>query len=451
VVAAALEGESGEALLAAASPAEAAGPLPIRLLVREAWLRDAVLYVDNAFGDGVFGPGDLPDLADRAPPIIVLAGRRPWARTAGCSAEVIDIPLTLPAPGARRTLWAEATATRAMSPDPAVLDDIAGRFRLGAGQIDRAVGDAAARGRWRDAVTRQRGRDAGLPGAAGELRADLFAGARAQSGAGLAALAPKVDLRGGWDSLVLPAATTAHLREFCEQARQRHHVLETWGFARVPTGARGLNGLFAGPPGTGKTLAAGVIAGDLGLDLYCIDLAQVVSKYIGETQKNLDQIFRAAADANAVLLFDEADALFGNRSEARDAHDRYANIEVAYLLQKMEAHDGVAILATNLRQNLDPAFMRRLHAMVEFPFPDEAQRRGIWQATFPQEAPLQPDLDLDLLAREVKLAGGNIRNIALAAAAQAAGEGGAIGMRHLLAGAAREYQKLGRAWTGPVG
>jgi SpoVK/Ycf46/Vps4 family AAA+-type ATPase len=329
-----------------------------------------------------------------------------------------------------------------------MLDALAGRFRLGAGQIARAVADAAARGRWN-------GGDA--PAA---TRASLFAAARAQSGRALGLLAPKVEVTARWDDLILPAEQDAQLREFCAHARLRHHVLEAWGFGRTPTGSRGLNGLFAGPPGTGKTLAAGVIAGALGLDLYCVDLALVVSKYIGETQKNLDRIFAAAADANAVLLFDEAEALFGARSEVRDAHDRYANIEVAYLLQKMEAHDGITILATNLRQNLDPAFLRRLHAVVEFPFPDAAQRRRIWQVAFPPEAPLDGDVDLDALAQAVKLAGGNIRNIAMAAAIRAAEEGAAeegaadkdtaIAVRHLLAAARREHQKLGRAWTEPA-
>jgi SpoVK/Ycf46/Vps4 family AAA+-type ATPase len=158
-------------------------------------------------------------------------------------------------------------------------------------------------------------------------------------------------------------------------------------------------------------------------------------------------IFRAAEDANAVLLFDEAEALFGIRSEVRDAHDRYANIEIAYLLQKMEDHDGVAILATNLRQNLDPAFSRRLHVVVEFPFPDTTHRERIWRVTFPPEAPLSGDVDFVRLAREIRLAGGSIRNIAMAAAVRAAAEGSAIAMRHLLQAAGREHQKLGRDWT----
>ena len=189
---------------------------------------------------------------------------------------------------------------------------------------------------------------------------------------------------------------------------------------------KGLNALFAGPPGTGKTMAAEVIAGELQLDLYKIDLSQVVSKYIGETEKNLDRIFTAAESANAILFFDEADALFGKRSEVKDSHDRYANIEIGYLLQKMEEYEGVAILATNLRQNLDEAFVRRMHFVVDFPFPDEEHRRRIWGVTFPREAPLGADIDFCALAREVRLAGGNIKNIALAAAFYAAADGRVI-------------------------
>ena len=220
-----------------------------------------------------------------------------------------------------------------------------------------------------------------------------------------------------------------------------------WGFDRKLSGGKGLSALFAGPPGTGKSMAAEVIAGELRLDLYKIDLAHIVSKYIGETEKNLDRVFRAAENATVVLFFDEADALFGKRSEVKDSHDRYANIEIAYLLQKMEEYEGLAILATNLRQNLDEAFVRRLQFVVEFPFPDEAYRRRIWQVSFPSETPIDADVDLALLAREVKLAGGNIRNIALAGAFRAAAAGAPVGMDHLLHAARREYQKLGRNWS----
>jgi SpoVK/Ycf46/Vps4 family AAA+-type ATPase len=193
-------------------------------------------------------------------------------------------------------------------------------------------------------------------------------------------------------------------------------------------------------------MAAEVLAGELDLDLYRIDLSQVVSKYIGETEKNLRRVFDAAEAGGAILLFDEADALFGKRSEVKDAHDRYANIEVGYLLQKMDEYEGIAILATNLRQNMDDAFIRRLQIVVEFPFPGEAERRRIWAVIFPPEAPLAAAIDFDRLAREVRLSGGKIRNIALAAAFQAASGSGVIGMAELLEAARREYEKAGQTW-----
>jgi SpoVK/Ycf46/Vps4 family AAA+-type ATPase len=221
-------------------------------------------------------------------------------------------------------------------------------------------------------------------------------------------------------------------------------VLDTWGFARHAQAGGGITALFSGPPGTGKTLAAGLVAQTLGYDLYRVDLARVVSKYIGETEKNLDAVFTAARDAGVVLLFDEADALFGKRSAVQDAHDRYANLEVAYLLQKMEVYDGVAVLATNLRDNLDPAFLRRLAFVISFPFPDLPSRRLIWQRLWPEAAPLAADIDLDELAAELVLPGGHLRNIAIAAAHLAAGRGATIGTADVLAAARREYGKLGK-------
>src|SRR5205085_11756538 len=211
-----------------------------------------------------------------------------------------------------------------------------------------------------------------------------------------------------WDDLVLPTATLRQVREVAAAIRHRHVVYEEWGFGeRVPAG-RGLKVLFAGASGTGKTMTAGVIARDLGLDLYRIDLAGGVSKYIGETEKNLDRIFRAARSSNALLFFDEADALFGKRSEVKDAHDRYANIEVAYLLQKMEEHEGAVILASNLSKNIDQAFSRRLHYILEFPRPDAPLRERLWQTILPPEVPINSDVDFGFLGRQFDLAGGDI-------------------------------------------
>jgi SpoVK/Ycf46/Vps4 family AAA+-type ATPase len=218
-------------------------------------------------------------------------------------------------------------------------------------------------------------------------------------------------------------------------------VLECWGFGARLASGRGLAVLFAGPSGTGKTMAAGVLARELGLDLYRIDLSAVVSKYIGETEKNLARIFDAAERANAILFFDEADALFGKRSDVKDAHDRYANIEVSYLLQRMEAYDGVAILATNFKDNLDSAFTRRLHAAIDFPAPEAVDRERLWRSFLGPEVPQEPDLDLGFLARQFPLTGGLIRNCALAAAIAAAGERRAVAMRHLVHAVGRELEK----------
>jgi SpoVK/Ycf46/Vps4 family AAA+-type ATPase len=247
-----------------------------------------------------------------------------------------------------------------------------------------------------------------------------------------------------WDDIVLPEDSLAQLREICQRVAHRHRVLGEWGFDRKLSLGKGVNALFAGPSGTGKTMAAEIIANALGLDLYRIDLAGVVSKYIGETEKNLDRVFSAAQHANAILFFDEADALFGKRSEVRDSHDRYANIEISYLLQKMEEYDGIAILAPNLRQNLDDAFMRRLAFTVHFPFPDEASRRQIWTGIWPAETPLDGDIDHDFLARQYKLSGGNIKNIALASAFLAAEDEKPVTMAHLFQATRREHQKMGK-------
>ncbi|MBK5189303.1 MAG: ATP-binding protein, partial [Gemmatimonadaceae bacterium] len=276
---------------------------------------------------------------------------------------------------------------------------------------------------------------------------DWLAGARAQGGEELAALATRIRPAAAWGDIVLPADSMAQLRELRDRVVQRNTVMGTWGFDRRLSRGRGINALFSGPSGTGKTMAAEIIAAELGLDLFRIELAGIVSKYIGETEKNLDRIFSAAERANGILLFDEADALFGKRSEVHDSHDRYANLEISYLLQKMEQFDGIAILATNLRGNLDEAFIRRLAFTVHFPVPDAESRQRIWSSIWPSEAPLDADLDFEFLARQFALSGGNIKNIALGAAFFAAQRGDSIGMRDLMRASVREYQKLGKTLT----
>ncbi len=291
-------------------------------------------------------------------------------------------------------------------------------------------------------VGREQLRLVGLAAAA--LGGDVDAAVRRLASGHLDPMAARVRPSRGWPDLVVPHEQREQLEEIV--ARYRHRVLvhRSWGF--VPFPSPGLVALFSGSSGTGKTLAAEVVAGELGLDLYKIDLSSVVSKYIGETEKNLERIFSGAAAGELVLFFDEADALFGKRSEVADAHDRYANIEVSYLLQRLEAYDGIAIMATNLQRNMDQAFLRRIHVAVEFPVPDEDGRRAIWRLSFPPSAPSE-DIDVDFLARQFRISGGSIRNAALTAAFIAAESGGPITMETAVLGVKREFQKLGRLRT----
>jgi ATPase family protein associated with various cellular activities (AAA) len=273
---------------------------------------------------------------------------------------------------------------------------------------------------------------------------DLWNACRSLGRPKLDDLAQRIVPAAGWDDLVLPDLQKQTLRQIASQVRQRMKVYETWGFSAKGRRGLGVSALFTGESGTGKTMAAEVLAGELNLDLYRIDLSAVVSKYIGETEKNLKQVFDAAEESGVLLLFDEADALFGKRSEVKDSHDRYANIEISYLLQRMETYQGLSILTTNLKSSMDRAFQRRLRFIVKFPFPDAAQREAIWSRTFPAETPTQ-GLDPKKLS-QLNVAGGNIRNIALNAAFLAAedGNGGRLEMRHLLQAARLESEKIER-------
>ena len=308
--------------------------------------------------------------------------------------------------------------------------DVAAKFRLSIGQIHEAAEVAVLAAAARGAVE--------------PTARDLDEGARQASSSRLGELAARLDPVHRWEDLVLPDRQRSLLQSISSYLRHRDLVLQEWGYERTVARTQGLKAMFAGESGTGKTMAAQVLANELGLELYRVDLATVVSKYIGETEKNLDRIFAAAEGSNAILFFDEADALFGKRSGVSDAHDRYANIEVAYLLQKMEGYIGAVILATNFRSNIDDAFLRRLDFVVDFPFPETDDRRRIWQLLLPDQAPVGDDVDLEFLATRFKLSGGGIRNCSLAAAFIAAEEGGAIGMEHLVRAVALEYGKLGR-------
>ncbi len=350
-------------------------------------------------------------------------------------------PLGLPE---RRAAWS-ALLEGGLADGAGGVDDVSLKFRLSLTQIEQAAAIARARARAR-VRTHARARGDGDGDGDGALTAeDLDHGARGASRHGLGGLASRVEGESGWESLVLPERSLGALRTIASFLRHRDRVLLEWGGAGPPRAAAGLTVLFAGESGTGKTMAAQVLACDLGLDLFRIDLATVVSKYIGETEKNLDRIFAAAEGSNAVLLFDEADALFGKRSEVRDAHDRYANVEVAYLLQRIESYAGAVILTTNLRHNIDASFLRRLDLVVDFPFPEPRERERLWQRLLPAAAHRQEsDIEIPFLAARFKLAGGSIRNAALAAALLAAEEGAPIAMGHVVRAVALEYDKLGR-------
>ncbi|MGB7982125.1 MAG: ATP-binding protein [Candidatus Nanopelagicales bacterium] len=326
----------------------------------------------------------------------------------------------------RLALWERELGAHDPALDPASL---AVHLALGPGQVSKAVRAAEASARM-----------SGGPVTADDLRR----GVRAQNAAGLERLARRIEPEVTWADLVLAPTVLRGLKEVAARARHRDTVLTDWRMRRGGGRGHGVTALFAGDSGTGKTMSAEVIASDLGLDLYTVNLATVVDKYIGETEKNLERIFTEAGGVNAVLFFDEADAIFGKRSDVRDAHDRYANIESAYLLQRLETFDGLAVLATNLRANIDEAFTRRLDAIIDFPEPAEELRRALWQRCLQPPLPLGDDIDHDFLAASFDFTGGNIRSASTTAAYLAAAEGLPVGMLHLVAAVEQEYRKLGR-------
>jgi len=405
--------------LVACRPADADTADGMDLLGREARAAGLALVVDAAVvADG----RAAAELARRVPVAVVAEPAAAVQLPGGWPRRTVAAPDV----GIRAGRWWSGLAARALTAEPDDVAAVAFSHRLALGCVDAAVDR--------------------LPlanGTAAVSRGQLRAAARAVSGAQLGHLTHRIDLRAGWDDLVLPSEALERLHDIAGAIGARQQVLDRWGFGGRP-GSHGINLLFAGPSGTGKTLAASVIAREAGYELYACDVAQVVDKYLGETEKRLDQVLRDAEAANCVLLFDEADALFGRRAEVRDARDRYANLEVAYLLQRIEQHGGVTILATNLGQHLDEAFARRLHHRVDFLPPDAALRRQLWRVMFPTAAPLEADVDLDLLAEQVELTGGGIRNAALAAAYLAAADHRPISQRDVVRAVLRELDKLGR-------
>ncbi|MGC5020948.1 ATP-binding protein [Micromonospora sp. DT47] len=414
---------SGMRALAVDAARLADSPQLARPLVCEALLSGAGV---------VLGPLDRVDVSaaveafSRTQVPLLLYGVVGWdPRQSRCSPLRVDaVPIP---PAVRVAAWRDALDGRlASGVDPAA---VTAHFTLGPLQIRRAAQDAVLSARAAD----------------GTVTADLLRqGARSQNAAGLERLARRVEPAVDWSDLVLPTAVLGQLRELAARARYRDQVLDQWRMRPGGGRGRGVTGLFAGDSGTGKTMSAEVVSASLGLDLYTVNLATVVDKYVGETEKNLELIFSEAAGVNGVLLFDEADAIFGKRSEVRDAHDRYANIESAYLLQRMETFDGIAILATNLRANLDEAFTRRLDVVVDFPLPDEELRLTLWDRCLGARLPRSSDVDLNFLATAFELAGGHIRSAAVTAAYLAAEARRPVGMADVVGAVAREYRKLGR-------
>ncbi len=411
------------------------------LIFREGYLQDAAIYfhdydkwLANEKAARLFD-NCLSSEINRYPQWVFLSGEKDLQPQSALRKSVVDIIFPVPSYSQRRELWARFLGNGAGLPEGLNLSDLAGTFRLTGGQILGAIETTK-----NIAISRD-------PHQAQITAADIYAACRKQFRETLNTLAHKIKSRYVWADIVLPKDQMEQLHEICAYMKHYNTVYGDWGFGNKVSLGKGLNVLFAGPSGTGKTMAAEILSTELGLDLYKIDLSMIVSKYIGETEKNLDRIFTEGQTSNAILFFDEADALFGKRSEVRDSHDRYANVEVAYLLQKMEEYDGVVILATNFRKNMDEAFARRMHFAIEFPVPEEPDRKRIWQGVFPAAAPMDEKVDLIFMARQFKITGGNIKNIAVSAAFLAASDGGVITMEHLIRATKREYQKTGKLCT----
>lgn len=416
--------EAGRSLhhVAAAWLPSAVGDLETlaRLWQREDQLAPVALLLDAAEVERASDTAALVDrLIRRSSGLIFLDSRDVWT---GLDETVALVDVAKPTPDEQYAAWRDALGNR----EPCAAR-LAGQFNLDVSRIHRlaraAEGDttAACDAVWRAALAGSRPR--------------------------LDALAQRLDARATWDDIALPQMQEEQLRLIAGQVPHRRQVYDVWGFRDKMNRGLGISALFTGDSGTGKTMAAEVIANDLNLNLYRIDLSQVVSKYIGETEKNLRRVFDAAEDGGAILFFDEADALFGKRSEVKDSHDRYANIEINYLLQRMESYGGLAILATNMKSALDQAFLRRLRFIVSFPFPGPAERRRIWQRALPPQTP-RDELDYDFLAR-LNLTGGSIHNAALNATFLAAQEADPdkrrVTMERILTAVRMELRKDGRA------
>jgi hypothetical protein len=397
----------------------------LRLWQREAALTSSALYVEASAVDlaDTRAVAVIARLLDGIRGAVILGARDRWRPL---RRPMLTLEVRKPTGPEQCTTWATLLGDAESANGNA--HHLAAQFNLSVPAIRASVQDARARETEGEA-----------------LAARLWDASRARARPRLDNLAQRIEPVATWDDLVLPPPEKNLLKEIAAHVAHRSTVYERWGFGATSQRGLGLHALFAGASGTGKTMAAEVMAGALRLDLYRIDLASVVSKYIGETEKNLRRVFDAAEDGGAILFFDEADALFGKRSEVKDSHDRYANVEISYLLQRMEAYRGLAVLATNRKGDLDPAFLRRIRFVVNFPFPDAAHRLEIWQRIFPGRTPTE-GLDFHKLAR-LDVAGGNIRNMALGAAFLAADAGEPVRMRHLARAARSEYAKIEKPLT----
>lgn len=407
----------------------------VRYAMRDAAIHNALLLLrgfDEKIDSAAVLDGRIGNLIGESRTTVLFSSKRSFI----FSPEVYRaerLLLDIPMPGLtgvqRRALWTEELSDTSVPAED--IREVSGQFVLTGAQIQSAAQTARAQ-------ALRFGREIALP--------DLYTGARASAMHHLSDLAKKMPPKYTSADLILPELQKKQMDELIAMAKNRPLVLEEWGLGKKLTSGYGISALFTGPPGTGKTLSAQVIAGELQLDMYRIDLSNVVSKYIGETEKNLEKIFTEAQNSNVILFFDEADSLFGKRSDVGDSHDRYANIEVGYLLQRMENYDGLVILATNLGANLDEAFTRRIHFIIDFPFPDEETRLILWRQLIPDKVEKADDIDLPALAAAYRIAGGNIRNAVVSAVYTCAEEKHPLCQADLIHGIEREYQKMGRVF-----
>jgi AAA+ superfamily predicted ATPase len=408
----------------------------IRLWEREAALTGTALLVDCTADLELDREVDaaVERIVGEVDGLVMIATRR--RRAAPLRHPFYSVDVVRPTEAEQVDLWCECIGDTAEELRPEIAT-LAAHFDLGARDIRSAALEAT--------LTTEQGSSTPSQASDALLGRSLWQVCRTRARSDLATLARRLEPKSSWDDLVSTETAREALESIVLHVRHRSLVYRDWGFDERASRGRGISALFAGPSGTGKTMAAEVLADELQLDLFAIDLSATVSKYIGETEKNLSKVFDCAEASGAILLFDEADALFGRRTEVKDAHDRFANIEVSYLLQRMESYRGIAILTSNMKEALDAAFLRRISFIVEFPFPDQQMRVELWRRVFPDPTPTR-DLDLDLLA-QLHLSGGSIRNIAVAAAFLAAENGGAVTMEHIRRAARLDYAKADRHIT----